>query len=403
MATKTEGEPTTVHAFVTMVREQNLYSSPLTTSYRNLLSRPKTHHYSENMVKNNLRSLGPFEFLAAIDLPIFVLDLHAHPNTTPIFQTVSLQKLQAIRGNQLKIGGKETRTDPTDAAFLQWAVSSPQASTLPSSVYWGIPWSGRNVRDRWRIIVGEVGGSLSRDDICLAERSCQNETRIPPQECPESSQSQAQPPPQKPPKRPPLSKEGPVPQKSPRKRSTAFTSHSEDSISAFPLQSPKGTSFEDVVRQHSAEHCTLFDITEHEFKESICPHLNFFMGFDWASTELGAIRSWSTDLCRMVNILLNDPRPAAMYCGESKTMMYNESYILIAGEKHPGLMGKFFPEAWAETHAEFVPAFEKAAETGTSLMIDDACFYIARDGYLEECYCSLSIIPFTTNDGRIAL
>ncbi|TVY16498.1 Hybrid signal transduction histidine kinase K [Lachnellula arida] len=355
------------------------------------------------MVNDDLHSLGPFEFLATIDLPIFVLDLHAHPNTTPIFQTASLRKLQAIRGNLLKIGGKEARNDPTNAAFLQWAVSSPQASTLPPSAYWGIQWTGRNVRNRWRIIVGEVG-SLSRDDTCLAERSCQNETRIPPQKGPEPSQSQAQSLPQKSPKRPPLQiKASPIPQETPQTRLKASTSHSDESISTFALRSPKGTSFEDYVsRQHNTEHCGLFDITEHESKKSICPHLNFFMGFDWASTELGAISSWSTDLCRMVNILLNDPRPAAMYCGESKTMMYNESYLLVAGEKHPGLMGKFFPEAWAEMHEEFVPAFEKAAETGTSLIIDDACFYIARDGYLEECYCSLSIIPFTTNDGRIA-
>jgi PAS domain-containing protein len=84
-------------------------------------------------------------------------------------------------------------------------------------------------------------------------------------------------------------------------------------------------------------------------------------------------------------------------------MMYNEPYVQVTGQKHPGMMGKTFSEAWAEVKEDFVPAFDKAHESGTSFAIDDARFYIERHGYLEETYYSLSIIPFAGNDGQPAL
>ncbi|KUJ18979.1 putative histidine kinase M3YPp [Mollisia scopiformis] len=129
--------------------------------------------------------------------------------------------------------------------------------------------------------------------------------------------------------------------------------------------------------------------------------MQFVLDFDWESTELGAVDSWSPELRRMANILMTDPRPAAMYWGKKRTMLYNEPYVVVTGQRHPGMMGKTFSEAWAEVAGDFISAFDTAYETGKAYVVDDARFYIQRHGYLEETYYSLSIIPFSLERGVV--
>ncbi|KAF8863038.1 putative histidine kinase M3YPp [Acephala macrosclerotiorum] len=129
--------------------------------------------------------------------------------------------------------------------------------------------------------------------------------------------------------------------------------------------------------------------------------MQFVLDFDWGSTELGPISSWPPELRRMTNILMSDPRPAAMYWGKKRIMMYNEPYVVVTGQRHPGMMGKTFSEAWAEIAGDFISAFDTACETGKSYTVDHARFYIQRHGYLEETYYSISIIPFSLEHGQV--
>jgi hypothetical protein len=84
-------------------------------------------------------------------------------------------------------------------------------------------------------------------------------------------------------------------------------------------------------------------------------------------------------------------------------MLYNEPYVVVTGQRHPGMMGKPFSEAWAEVAGDFISAFDTAYETGKAYVVDDARFYIERHGYLEETYYSLSIIPFSLEHGVVGL
>ncbi|KAH7327165.1 hypothetical protein BKA65DRAFT_528165 [Rhexocercosporidium sp. MPI-PUGE-AT-0058] len=108
------------------------------------------------------------------------------------------------------------------------------------------------------------------------------------------------------------------------------------------------------------------------------------------------------DLRRKVTFLMSDPRPAAMFWGKRRTMMYNEPYVHVTSQKHPGMMGKTFSEAWGEIEGDFIPASEKAYSTGASTVIDDARFYIERHGYIEETYYSIAMIPFLDDNDEIA-
>ena len=147
-----------------------------------------------------------------------------------------------------------------------------------------------------------------------------------------------------------------------------------------------------------------FDWTRLPNSPALPPHVQFARSVDWASTPLGPIEGWSAELRSMSNLIMASPYPAAMYWGPELIAIYNEAYILLAGQKHPRLMGQRYREAWAEIWDSIKEVFRDAATTGQATMKDDDCLFIQRafeDGQLEETYFSWSIIPLVGADGSV--
>ncbi|GAB7364698.1 hypothetical protein MBLNU230_g5499t1 [Neophaeotheca triangularis] len=144
-----------------------------------------------------------------------------------------------------------------------------------------------------------------------------------------------------------------------------------------------------------------FDWTRLPITDSMPQHIRFARSIDWSQTSLGPIDFWSSDLRQMCNLIMASPHPAAMYWGEDLIAIYNEAYILLAGQKHPTLMGQSYREAWAEIWDEVREVFATAKSTGEATMKDDDCLFIKRNNYLEETYFSWSIIPMVGGDGSV--
>lgn len=147
-----------------------------------------------------------------------------------------------------------------------------------------------------------------------------------------------------------------------------------------------------------------FDWTRLPVTPALPPHIQFTRSIDWAATKLGPVERWSTELRSMCNLIMASPHPAAMYWGEDLVAIYNEAYILLAGEKHPSLMGQSYKTAWAEIWSEVKSVFESAVSTGQATMKDDDGLFIQRSGapgYIEETYFSWSIIPLVGSDGSV--
>ncbi|TVY84026.1 hypothetical protein LSUE1_G001789 [Lachnellula suecica] len=331
-------------------------------------------------VNNDLAGVGLIEFLETDERPIFVLDLKSQTKAVPVFQNVSLQE------NGLDIGAGED--DSKYAALLEWALESAPEGNLRPSTHFGMRWSGRNLRNRWRIITGRISSLSSPKE---------NSQRDFPLRTLERKHSE----------RPTTaSKPTPTTQDSLDEQLSAFRTHRGVRMPTFPSIPAKHSTWPKETKQElsqsgSPENLGVFDITKSNPTVPISPHVEFFLNFDWAATELGSMNTWSSELRRMVNLLMSDPRAAAMYWGHERTMIYNEPYVRATGQKHPGMMGKSFAEAWPEINDDFVPAFEKAKQSGIALAVDDARFYIDRHGYVEECYFTLSIIPIAANDGEV--
>ncbi|KAI4166054.1 MAG: hypothetical protein LQ342_000485 [Letrouitia transgressa] len=147
-----------------------------------------------------------------------------------------------------------------------------------------------------------------------------------------------------------------------------------------------------------------FDWTRLPMAPTLPKHIQFARSIDWASTNLGPIESWSTELRCMCNMIMASPHPAAMYWGDDLIAIYNEAYILLAGEKHPALMGQSYRTAWAEIWDNVKDVFANAIATGQATMKDDDCLFIRRSslpGFLEETFFSWSIIPLVGIDGSV--
>lgn len=147
-----------------------------------------------------------------------------------------------------------------------------------------------------------------------------------------------------------------------------------------------------------------FDWTRLPNVSALPPHIQFARSIDWASGPLGPIEDWSPELRSMCNLIMASPHPAAMYWGKDLVAIYNEAYILLAGQKHPRLMGQKYRDAWSEIWDAIEPIFVNARETGQATMKDDDCLFIERSTLptlLEETYFSWSLIPLVGEEGSV--
>lgn len=121
---------------------------------------------------------------------------------------------------------------------------------------------------------------------------------------------------------------------------------------------------------------------------------------DWTSTSMGAPANWPQSLKTSINILLNSKFPMFVWWGSDLITFYNDSYIVIAGEKHPDLLGKSGRLGWAEIWDDLQPLTEKVF-SGISTWSEDLLLNMNRHGYVEETYFTFSYSPIFNEDGQV--
>ncbi|KAH7313750.1 aerobic respiration control sensor protein arcB [Stachybotrys elegans] len=144
----------------------------------------------------------------------------------------------------------------------------------------------------------------------------------------------------------------------------------------------------------SAPEKAVADWTAKSPKGVLSEHLRFARSVDWAHTPLGPMKSWSKEFRQVVNLVMNNPHPAALFWGSDLTMIYNEAYAReVAGNKHPSLMGTGFSGPFSELWDMVAPIFAECARTGISVRKEDDYLPIDRHGLLEETFYSWSWTP----------
>ncbi|HEY5921693.1 MAG TPA: ATP-binding protein, partial [Kofleriaceae bacterium] len=121
---------------------------------------------------------------------------------------------------------------------------------------------------------------------------------------------------------------------------------------------------------------------------------------DWSTTPLGPIESWPQSLKTATSIVLASKFAMVIAWGPEFVFLYNDRYRPILGTK-PLALGKpaadIFPEVWDDIVG---PLFRKAT-TEEAIAVDDLLIPLDRNGFLEECYFTLSYSPIRDESGGV--
>jgi PAS domain S-box-containing protein len=187
----------------------------------------------------------------------------------------------------------------------------------------------------------------------------------------------------------------------------ASPSRREDDVETLPFRSllaPAQTQpYVQSRRETINEPVWLYDVTAPELSpgRNVSAHLQLIRSHDWASSELGPMKSWSVQLRRLVNMCMTDPRPAAVWWHKSRSIIYNEKYATILGKRHPSVLGQSFEKAWPELIGNFDQHFITCEKTGGSVKGDNALYMSERNGYTEELWASWAVLAVPAENGTI--
>ena len=123
--------------------------------------------------------------------------------------------------------------------------------------------------------------------------------------------------------------------------------------------------------------------------------------YDWASTSLGSIESWSKELVTIVNLTLCSPSPARTMWGPDFVLIYNDAYRPIPGPRHPFALGKSAKQVYTESWHIVGPLLEKAFATGETFYYEKLLVPLPTSRGVKNFYLNYSFNPISEN-GRIA-
>ena len=126
--------------------------------------------------------------------------------------------------------------------------------------------------------------------------------------------------------------------------------------------------------------------------------------FDWATTPLGPVESWSRSLRTIVSTMLASRHPMFLWWGPELTQIYNDGYkpsFGISG-RDVAALGARGREHWAEIWPIIGPQIEEVLAHGAATWHEDQLVPIERNGRLEDVYWTYGYSPARDDDGAIA-
>jgi len=123
--------------------------------------------------------------------------------------------------------------------------------------------------------------------------------------------------------------------------------------------------------------------------------------FDWASTAIGPREAWPQSLRTSVSICVASRFPILIWWGPDLTMIYNDAYSVMLGDKHPRALGANGRAIWGEIWDVIGPLLDTVTKDGRATWSDDQLLVMNRHGYDEETYFTFSYSPIHDESGGI--
>ena len=131
---------------------------------------------------------------------------------------------------------------------------------------------------------------------------------------------------------------------------------------------------------------------------------------DWASESvrrvlllpdapdfLGDEKLWAPQLRTVAGIMFASNQPMFLVWGEKRTLLYNDAYAVILGDRHPSAFGMPVHLVWTDVWDVVGPIMERAY-LGYSTHMDDLSLQLIRHGVREEAHFSFSYTPISSDE-----
>jgi PAS domain S-box-containing protein len=122
--------------------------------------------------------------------------------------------------------------------------------------------------------------------------------------------------------------------------------------------------------------------------------------FDWATTPLGSVKTWSDRLKLMVEQMLANPLVSTLVCGPERLLIYNDAAAKLYGRHHPAALGQPLPRTFSEGWAT-VALFYGRAFAGETVVVADQPLDTRGEGEVTDVFDAL-LMPVREADGQVA-
>ncbi|HEX2078055.1 MAG TPA: PAS domain-containing protein [Longimicrobium sp.] len=123
-------------------------------------------------------------------------------------------------------------------------------------------------------------------------------------------------------------------------------------------------------------------------------------GKEWGSTPLGPVAEWPQSLRTAVSVALYTDFPSIVLWGPELVQIYNDSYRMLMGAKHPEGLGQgnreCWPEAWHINETIYPRVF-----AGETVSFRETVYPLAPYGVVEDFYLTLSYSPVLDESGGV--
>ncbi len=122
---------------------------------------------------------------------------------------------------------------------------------------------------------------------------------------------------------------------------------------------------------------------------------------DWSTTPLGDPFTWPQSLRSAVGLMVANKHHMFVAWGPELTLLYNDGYRPMLGDRHPQALGRPFCEAWSDIWETLEP-LARAALAGESTWSENIHLVMQRNGTPEDCWFTFSYSPLRDESGSVA-
>ncbi|MDB5915144.1 MAG: response regulator, partial [Ramlibacter sp.] len=123
---------------------------------------------------------------------------------------------------------------------------------------------------------------------------------------------------------------------------------------------------------------------------------------DWSGSPLGPPEQWPQALRSVVNLMLGSAFPMFVAWGPEMAQLYNDPYVQVMGDKHPGGLGRPLLENWAEITDAVGPLAQRALQGHATYAENLPLRVLRAGGQFEDTWFTFSYSPVQDESGRIA-